>query len=697
MRRWTRKLWHYLSSGATAPRRTPVRRARLELEYLEERTVLSTANASGTLTGVAFLDSNGNHAHDPGELTMAGVKVVLTGKVTSTNAAVSVSTTTNASGAYSFNNVLPGSYSITGGPVSGLISSGSSTQTIPTFGLSGGQTLTNDIAFSGKLSPSAISMALFLTQTVGVGHTFGPVSGTPTNVNSRPDNAPTTTTAIANQTVSVNAANTNIDLAGHFTDPDLTNSQVTFNITNGTTAEKIVLDVFDAADPQTVANFFDYINAGSYNNSIFHRLSNSTGLDILQGGAVAIAPTGTTQTVTLTGATTNTTQFSLTFKNVTTGLITFTGNTTTDSQAVQAALAGLSTVGTGNVTVSEATSGVFTILFGGTLATAAQPQITAAVKTGTPGTITTKLDTGLSAIPILSPNSTGVPSEFSTSNTAGTIAMALSGSPSDPNSGTDQFFFNVGNDASSLDSQKFTVFGKIESVSTSTLNTLNSTPVTSVANGYTANFPTADFSTTPLPGYKGSSSTFPADITANSFMKINSITVNKRNEFLTYTAVSSDPSVVTPTIKNEWLSLSYGAPGTATVTVTATDRFGASVTQTVLVTVNGPRVTGVTITPNDAANVTQLTANATATDTNSPAQTVSFTYQWQQNNKDISSTTTPSAQTQTLDLTGLTVAVGDKFTVKVTPTDTTPLTGPTFTSGAETVLTASPNPITISP
>ena len=58
-----------------------------------------------------------------------------------------------------------------------------------------------------------------------------------------------------------------------------------------------------------------------------------------------------------------------------------------------------------------------------------------------------------------------ITNEFSVSNTKGTIAMAQSssptGTPTAANSATNQWFFNTVNNASSLDSQDFVVFGSI--------------------------------------------------------------------------------------------------------------------------------------------------------------------------------------------------------------------------------------------
>jgi cyclophilin family peptidyl-prolyl cis-trans isomerase len=66
--------------------------------------------------------------------------------------------------------------------------------------------------------------------------------------------------------------------------------------------------------------------------------------------------------------------------------------------------------------------------------------------------------TGLGVIP----TGPAIQNEFHTSNTRGTIAMAKLGG--DPNSATDQWFFNLGDNASNLDTQNggFTVFGSVK-------------------------------------------------------------------------------------------------------------------------------------------------------------------------------------------------------------------------------------------
>src|SRR5262249_41674858 len=85
-------------------------RRRLELEYLENRCVPS-ANASGVISGFAFADTNNNGVFNSGEPTLPGLTLTLTGK-TSQGTPVSTTATTDATGAYNFANVLPGTYGI---------------------------------------------------------------------------------------------------------------------------------------------------------------------------------------------------------------------------------------------------------------------------------------------------------------------------------------------------------------------------------------------------------------------------------------------------------------------------------------------------------------------------------------------------------------------------------------------------------
>jgi cyclophilin family peptidyl-prolyl cis-trans isomerase len=64
---------------------------------------------------------------------------------------------------------------------------------------------------------------------------------------------------------------------------------------------------------------------------------------------------------------------------------------------------------------------------------------------------------GLRSVPTYAP----IASEYALSNTRGTIAMALSGSPANPDSGTSQWFINVTDNSAQLNPQEFTVFGGV--------------------------------------------------------------------------------------------------------------------------------------------------------------------------------------------------------------------------------------------
>jgi len=65
-----------------------------------------------TLAGTVFVDVNNDGIKQAGEAGISGVTLTLTG-TDARGASVNTTTTTNASGAYTFSNVLPGSYTIT--------------------------------------------------------------------------------------------------------------------------------------------------------------------------------------------------------------------------------------------------------------------------------------------------------------------------------------------------------------------------------------------------------------------------------------------------------------------------------------------------------------------------------------------------------------------------------------------------------
>lgn len=109
------------------------------------------------------------------------------------------------------------------------------------------------------------------------------------------------------------------------------------------------------------------------------------------------------------------------------------------------------------------------------------------------------------------PQDPPVVNEYKISNTRGTLAMAKLGG--DPNSATNQWFFNLANNGSNLDNQNggFTVFGRVaDSTSLGVMDRIAAVPV------YASNSP---FDAVPLRNYTG------AAITTNNLVMITSITV----------------------------------------------------------------------------------------------------------------------------------------------------------------------------
>ena len=162
-------------------------------------------------------------------------------------------------------------------------------------------------------------------------------------------------------------------------------------------------------------------------------------------------------------------------------------------------------------------------------------------------------------------------------NVRGTIAMAKLGS--DPNSATNQFFFNLADNSENLDNQNggFTTFGRVLGNGMAAVDAMAAVP----RFGYDS-----PFDTVPLRNVPGANpSTVPAftnpavdttKLTADQFVKFPQIV---RVGELVYTATSSSPALVAPVIRPDGsLRLKYapGAFGTAVVTVRATSVFDAT-------------------------------------------------------------------------------------------------------------------------
>lgn len=178
------------------------------------------------------------------------------------------------------------------------------------------------------------------------------------------------------------------------------------------------------------------------------------------------------------------------------------------------------------------------------------------------------------------------PDATNRSNLRGTIAMAKLGG--DPNSATNQFFFNLGNNSANLDTQNggFTVFGKVVApADQAVVDQLAAIPTQNQSSA--ADLPAAQrgaFSEIPLTNYTGTD--FPSDATRANFAIINSVSVVSQSEALTYTVVNnSNPAAATATIADNRLNIQGVAAGTTTLTIRATDQTGNTVETTITVTV----------------------------------------------------------------------------------------------------------------
>lgn len=264
---WNLRDWLGVRTTGIRHRRRP-RSGCARLECLESRALLSTNNA--VLSGTAYIDADGDGNNDPNELVVRGIVVRLSG-MSSANEAVNVQTTTNDEGEFTFIRVPVGlNYTLTAEPGDKLLGANVTITTVSVP--SDTDSVTRNIAM-GTIKPTLISLRQFLNTTTLADQPFATAGdGREPASNDIP-----TVTAPAAITVAQNASPTTIDLAGVFSDPNLDNSLIRMH----TTAGDVNVELFDADTPQTVANFYNYITSGRYNDTIFHRLVNNF---VLQGG-----------------------------------------------------------------------------------------------------------------------------------------------------------------------------------------------------------------------------------------------------------------------------------------------------------------------------------------------------------------------------------------------------------------------------
>jgi len=158
------------------------------------------------------------------------------------------------------------------------------------------------------------------------------------------------------------------------------------------------------------------------------------------------------------------------------------------------------------------------------------------------------------------PQFAAVTNEPGNTNVRGTIAMAKLGG--NPDSATNQFFFNLSDNSANLDAQNggFTAFARV------------------LGNGMTvvdamAALPQLDFGS-PFDDLPVTGTTNPAEVTRSNLVSVSAVS---RARELVFTASSSDTNVATATVGPDGnLTVDYGDAGTTTITVRAASVFDPS-------------------------------------------------------------------------------------------------------------------------
>ena len=183
-------------------------------------------------------------------------------------------------------------------------------------------------------------------------------------------------------------------------------------------------------------------------------------------------------------------------------------------------------------------------------------------------------DPDLDAIETI-PADPAVVNEFSPSrsNTRGTISMAKLGN--DPDSATNQWFFNLNDNSGNLDNQNggFTVFGEV-------LTAEDLAPIDAIALLQT--FDARESFSQPVPQFAGAFTDLPLvveDSENANFVGIDNVTLLQESELEFAVIDNSNPDLVNATIDDGELVLDYAADesGIARITIQATDLQGDTV------------------------------------------------------------------------------------------------------------------------
>ncbi len=226
---------------------------------------------------------------------------------------------------------------------------------------------------------------------------------------------------------------------------------------------------------------------------------------------------------------------------------------------------------------------------------------------------------GIATIPAQGP----VPLEYSLPNQRGTLAAART---SDPNSATSQWYFNVRDNTSILGPSNgggYTVFGQVIGAGMTVVDAIAALPRVNAGS---------PFDQLPVQNYSSGTVQNSNLVVVNSITTVPLLPTGSGTSAITFSVQNSASNVVTTTLSGSNLTLTPGAAGNATVTVTATDLNGDSSRSTFNVSVT-------TAPPTITAQPQSYTIAMGNTVVFHAAATNAATYQWQHNGADIAGAT----------------------------------------------------------
>jgi cyclophilin family peptidyl-prolyl cis-trans isomerase len=252
------------------------------------------------------------------------------------------------------------------------------------------------------------------------------------------------------------------------------------------------------------------------------------------------------------------------------------------------------------------------------------------------------------------PKLTPVALEYNLPNARGTLAAARS---TDINSATSEWYFNVRDNSTILNQSNgggYTVFGRVIGNGMTVVDAIAALPRANAGS---------PFNEIPVRNYSGGNIGTANLVFVNSVASATIFPTGGGASVISFSATSSNPTVVAASVTGSNLTLTPASGGSATITVTATDSNGSTALQNFLVTVSGASSTRpptIVTQPQPQirlASGTSSTVVFTIAASASPAPT----YQWRRNDVDVTGQRSP-----TYVLTNASDAQAGKFTCVVT-------------------------------